>query len=80
LASFKEVLSEAKKIKNYNFKYTYGTYQIDNELNTNHKDENEIIIYDHPQLNTKLLALKTKLNKYYETKIQPKLFEYELLK
>ena len=80
LASFKEVLSEAKKIKNYNFKYTYGTYQIDNELNTNHKDENETIVYDHPQLNTKLLALKTKLNKYYETKIQPKLFEYELLK
>lgn len=80
LSSFKEVLDEAKKTKNYNSKYTYGTYQIDDELNTSFTDENDITIYDYPQLNTKLLALKTKLNKYYETIIQPKLFEYELLK
>lgn len=80
LVSFKEVLNEAKKTKNYNSKYAYGTYQIDNELNTNHKDENETIVYDYPQLYTKLSALRTKLNKYYETEIQPKLFEYELLK
>ena len=80
LASFKEVLKESKKTENYKPKYTYGTYQIDNELNTNHKDENDTIVYDSPQLNTKLLALKTKLNKYYETEIQPKLFKYQLLK
>ncbi len=80
LTSFKEVLKEAKKTENYNSKYTYGTYQIDNELNTSNKDENDTIIYDYPQLNTKLLALKTKLNKYYEAEIQPKLFKYQLLK
>ncbi len=80
LASFKEVLDEAKKIDSYNPNYTYGTYQIDDELNTSHKDENNVTSYDHPQLNTKLLSLKTKLNKYYEVKIQPKLFEYQLLK
>ncbi len=80
LASFREVLNEAKKTKNYNSKYTYGTYQIDDELNTNHKDENDTTVYDYPQLNTKLVTLKTKLNKYYESVIQPKLFEYELLK
>ena len=80
LASFKEVLSEAKKTKIYNSKYTYGTYQIDIELNTSHKDENDTIVYDYPPLNTKLIALKTKLNKYYETEIQPKLFKYQLLK
>ena len=80
LASFKEVLNEAKKTKNYNSKYTYGTYQIDNELNTSDKDENDIPVYDYPQLNTKLSALRIKLNKYYETEIQPKLFKYQLLK
>jgi hypothetical protein len=78
--SFKEVLKEAKKTENYNPKYTYGTYQIDNELNTSGKDENETIVYTYPQLNTKLFALKTKLNKYYETQIQSKLFKYQLLK
>lgn len=80
LSSFKEVLDEAKKTDNYNSKYAYGTYQIDDELNTSYKDENDTTVYDNPQLNTKLLALKTKLNKYYETEIQPKLFRYELLK
>lgn len=80
LSSFKEVLNEANKTQNYNSKYTYGTYQIDDELNTNKKDENDTVVYDYPQLNTKLVALKMKLNKYYETEIQPKLFEYELLK
>jgi hypothetical protein len=80
LDSFKEILKEARKTKNYNIKFTYGTYQIDQELNTFYKDENETIIYDYPELNTKLLALKTKLNKYYEDEIQPKLFKYELLK
>ncbi len=80
LSSFREVLDEAKKTENYNSKYTYGTYQIDDELNTSFKDENDTTVYDYPQLNTKLLALKAKLNKYYEAEIQPKLFEYELLK
>jgi hypothetical protein len=80
LLSFEEVLNEARKTENYNSKYAYGTYQIDNELNTSFKDENDTTVYDHPQLNTKLLALKAMLNKYYETEIQPKLFEYELLK
>ena len=36
--------------------------------------------YDYPELNTAINSLKTKLARYYETTIQPKLFEYELLK
>ena len=76
---FEEILKEAEKTKKYNSKYKYGTYQIDKELNTFQKDE-EIKIYDYPELNTKLIELKTKLSKYYETTIQPKLFQYQLLK
>lgn len=76
---FEQILKEAKKTKNYNSKYKYGTYQIDKELNTFIKDE-EIKIYDYPELNTKLIELKNKLSKYYETTIQPKLFQYQLLK
>jgi len=74
------VLKKAKSTEAYNPKYTYGTYQIDQELNTYRKNENEEIIYDYPELNTALNSLKTKLAKYYEVVIQPKLFEYELLK
>lgn len=75
-----DVLAKAKHTENYNKKYTYGTYQIDEELNTRYKSENDEWIYDYPELNTAINSLKTKLAKYYESVIQPKLFEYELLK
>jgi hypothetical protein len=80
LDNFSDILKKAKQTKNYNNKYTYGTYQIDDELNARHKNDNDEWIYDYPELNTTINSLKTKLAKYYETVIQPKLFEYELLK
>lgn len=80
LLTFTEVLAKARSTKEYNSKYTYGTYQIDEELNTRHENDNDEWIYDHPELNTEIISLKAKLAKYYETVIQPKLFEYELLK
>ncbi len=80
LDTFNDMLIKAKHTKNYNKKYTYGTYQIDEDLNTRFKNENDEWIYDYPELNTAINSLKTKLAKYYEAVIQPKLFEYELLK
>lgn len=76
---FEEILKEAKKTKNYNSRYKYGTYQIDMELNTSQRND-KVIIYDYPELNTKLIELKHKLSKYYENEIQQKLFYYQLLK
>ncbi|MEK6850220.1 MAG: hypothetical protein AABX85_01450, partial [Nanoarchaeota archaeon] len=80
LDSFYDVLEKARHTKNYNKKYTYGTYQIDEELNACFKNDNDEWIYDYPELNTAIISLKTKLARYYEAVIQPKLFEYELLK
>ncbi|NCU28455.1 MAG: hypothetical protein EOM85_02175 [Candidatus Moranbacteria bacterium] len=80
LDTFQDILEKAKKTENYNKKYSYGTYQIDDELNTRYKNENDEWIYDYPELNTSINSLKNKLSKYYESTIQPKLFEYELLK
>ena len=80
LDAFSEVLSKARSTKNYDKKCTYGTYQIDEELNSRYKNENDEWIYNYPELNTTIISLKTKLAKYYENIIQPKLFEYELLK
>lgn len=82
LDTFADILEKAKKTEKYNKKFTYGTYQIDDELNTKYKndDDSKDWIYDYPELNTAINSLKTKLSKYYENTIQPKLFEYELLK
>lgn len=74
------IMSLAKKTANYNSKYAYGTYQIIEELNTFHKDEEGNIIYDYPELNGNINTLKSKLKRYYIDYIVDKLFEYELLK
>jgi len=76
---FEQIIKESKKTKHYNPICKYGTYQIDKELNTTYKIE-EQTIYNYPELNTKLNTLKQKLQKYYEEIIQPKLFLYQLLK
>jgi len=77
---FGNVLAEAKKTENYDKKLAYGPYQIEIELNTTYKDENEKTVYDYPTLNGELENLKKKLKIYYAKYITPKLFKYELLK
>ena len=73
------VFKEAGKTDNYNPDLTYGVYQIVRELNTSHK-EGKKVVYDYPQLNSALRALRKADKKYWETHIREKLFRYELLK
>jgi len=75
-----EVKKEAKNMKRYDKKFSYGPYQIEMELNTSEKDDTGKTIYDFPTLNGELENLKKKLKAYYAKYITPKLFEYELLK
>jgi len=79
---WESILAEAKgkEIKNYNKKLAYGPYQIEIELNTSEKDENNKTVYDYPILNGELENLKKRLKVYYAKYITSKLFEYELLK
>ena len=76
---WKSILDDAKQTKNYNKDYSYGLYQIIQELNTfvKTKDGNQ---YDYPSLNGNINTLKTKLKEYYKKYIEPKCFKYELLK
>ena len=62
-------------------KFTYGPYQIEQEINTFHKDETgKKNIYDYLELNAELNTLKALLKTYYKTHIREKMFEYELVK
>lgn len=83
LKQWKKVLelAKAKEVKNYNKKFSYGLYQIEEELNTFHKDENsDKNIADHPELNGSINTLKIMLKKYYNSELTKNLFKYELLK
>ena len=75
-----KILEEAKKTKNYDKTLTYGIYQIQDELNTSHKNEIEETVYDYPVLNGDLATLRSLIKTYYIEEILPFLFEYEFLK
>ena len=75
-----KILEEAKKTKNYDKTLTYGIYQIQDELNTSHKNEIEETVYDYPVLNGDLATLRSLIKAYYIEEILPFLFEYEFLK
>ena len=80
MAIWNKILLQAKETENYNPEFTYGLYQIDDELNTSHKDDKGKNITDYPELNGNIKALKALLKDYYLKEIAPVLFEYEMLK
>ena len=80
LSLWDKILAQAKKTENYNSKFTYGLYQIDDELNTSFKNEKEETIYNYPELNGDIKTIKYLLKEYYLTEIAPTLFVYEFLK
>lgn len=83
VALFSKILAEAKQTKNYKANYTYGVYQITQQLNTHHKDGNGArakTVYDYPTLNGDLKALATLLKQYYLNNIKNNMFKYQLVK
>lgn len=81
LEVWNRVLEKAAATEKMVEKFTYGPYQIEQEINTFHKDETgKKNIYDYPELNAELNTLKALLKTYYKTHIREKMFEYELVK
>lgn len=80
IEQFEEILNLAKETDEYNKEYSYGLYQIDEEINTSYKNENDKTIYNYPELNGKIKVLKSKVKEYYVNNLVEELFEYELLK
>ncbi|HHB0714583.1 hypothetical protein [Enterococcus faecium] len=58
LGVFDELLELVKNTQEYNPCYNYGTYQIEEEINTSCKDANDKKIYNNEKVNTKLKELK----------------------
>jgi hypothetical protein len=79
LKDWNKVLHEAK-LYAHNENFSYGLYQIEKEINAFFKDEKGKKHYEHVNLNSLINILKDSLKKYYEKKVLPGLFEYELLK
>ncbi len=78
---WQKVLDDAKKTVEYNPNTTYGLYQIKNDLNTTHLDEDSgKPVFNYPSLNGNIRTLANMVKEYYNAEIVPILFEYEFLK
>lgn len=94
LFEWRVLLDEAKKCVEYDARYKYGIYQIQEEINLwvpvidqvtqlpiiDPKTKKPKTKPKYPTLNGKFNPLKKKLNDYYKDHIEPKLFYYGLLK
>lgn len=78
------ILQESRGTKNYNDKFNYGIYQINNELNTKHEVTTARgrvkKVPDYPQLNGDLATMRGLIKDYYHTHIMPNLFKYSFIK
>lgn len=81
---WQRILKEAKKTKGYDERLNYGIYQINDELNTSHKETNSrgktTKVYDYPQLNGDLNTMRGLIKAYYHKYVMPNLFKYEFIK
>ena len=81
---WQRILKEAKATKGYDKRLNYGIYQINDELNTSHKETNSrgktTTVYDYPQLNGDLNTMRGLIKDYYHKYVMPNLFKYEFIK
>lgn len=81
---WQRILKEAKITKNYDKRLNYGIYQINDELNTSHREINSrgktTKVYDYPQLNGDLNTMRGLIKAYYHKYVMPNLFKYEFIK
>ena len=81
---WQRILKEAKVTKGYDKRLNYGIYQINDELNTSHKETNSrgktTTVYDYPQLNGDLNTMRGLIKNYYHKYVMPNLFKYEFIK
>lgn len=84
--AWKTVLGESKICSEYDPRKTYGLDQIEKELNidiptnTVTKTGKQNMEKKYPDLDNKIKEFKVKLKEFYKDHIEPKLFQYELLK
>ena len=86
IGEWRNVITQAKACEEYNPNYKYGLAQIisdlDINIDTSMTDKNGKFLQKKKNqgLDDAIISLKTELKKFYSDYLEPKLFEYELLK
>ena len=80
IGQWEVLLAEVRRTPEYDPSLTYGVYQINEEIDVSHKDEEGNTVWDNLEVHSALQTLKKQVKQYYLDAIVPTLFEYEFLK
>lgn len=86
ICEWRNVITQAKACEEYNPNYKYGLAQIISDLDINidtamiDKNGKSLKKKKNQSLHEAIISLKDELKKFYSDYLEPKLFEYELLK
>ena len=86
ICEWRNVITQAKACEEYNPNYKYGLAQIISDIDINidtaiiDKNGNFLKKKKNQGLDDAIISLKAELKKFYSDYLEPKLFEYELLK
>lgn len=80
IGQWEVLLAEVKRTPEYDPSLTYGVYQINEEIDVSHEDEEGGTVWENLEVHSALQTLKKQVKQYYLDAIVPTLFEYEFLK
>ena len=80
IGQWEVLLAEVRRTPEYDPSLTYGVYQINEEIDVSHKDEEGNTVWDNLEVHSALQTLKKQVKQYFLDAIVPTLFEYEFLK
>ena len=77
---YHKLMTMVRNVEEYNPDFTYGIYQIEEEIDTTYKNKAGKVIHNHGDIANLIKTIKEKAKKYYVDEIAPVLMKYEFVK
>lgn len=77
---YKELMIMVRNVEEYNSDFTYGIYQIEQDIDTTYKNKSGKVIHNHGDICNLIKKIKEKAKSYYIDEIAPVLIKYEFVK
>lgn len=77
---YHDLMRMVKNVEEYNPDFTYGIYQIEQEIDTTYKNKSGKVIHNHGDICNLIKKIKEKAKIYYINELTPTLMKYEFIK
>lgn len=78
--NYQKLMVMVKNVEEYNSDFTYGIYQIEQEIDTTYKNKSGKVIHNHGDIYNLVKKIKEQAKLYYVDELVPVLNKYEFIK